>query len=942
MRPLYALALMAVACGSSIPESRPGGPGADPTSTGSSAVAPALPPSSYALLLPPQLELRFEVAPGRFGVVSNNRRVIVDARGTIASIPEDAFAVHRAEALPNGGGFLFLTSVGAGIAPTFDGEIRIVVSGSVSEASVGPGMLLARRANGAQVAVDLATGAPKKGLPLGLADVAAVDGLGVGLGHGGRTYLSTDGAKWADVTSQLDFTPTSLSVDKGSVIVVSQELGVAARAAAKGGFSAAALPDASGRRDEQWPSSQGPMQALMTRGAPYGDGRAIVAEASSVFVVSLSTGQIVHAERGVLPPGRVCDAVAAGQDVLFVCPTGSGTSVFSRSLSEDKTTVEHTFTAPGFLHVGAGAVVFSGPCRSQVAKPGAACLRKGDGTWVDAGRPELSDTPPEAPLRVIAWVPKPKGALLVVAGKGGGIWDLTSGDKRVVPEADQVRLQNLFTTAGSIIQRFAVADDGTLVGTMDNGQGFHVSADGQTVEVSPFQFPTALAAGSKVLGAQGDRLWQSTDRGWTFTEVATPPIAGSVQPRACSAVGCLVGEFARVGWDPEAPLEVRPKSRSFANAPEDPAIPRPLLRCELAGTPSRRALPPGDLRFGFGVETLRQEEGSIFAMFPRGARHPASGDLEATNLRAAITGRLAIGPDGTLGGRDESWRIRVLEPFDPKATVRDQSLRIRDVFDAAHAAGGLSPDPALGEERGSSMIVLSDPPSTVLTIGEGPALWIRPPAAPLPLSLGADFFEGILSAVQTGPDELTVLTGGASGAVIAVGRGRAERMFGVPFPPAAAVPPAPDALAIGPDGKLALIRVPSLHPPTADQPALLLRPQAPPTALAPWSTLAAAGTPACEGMTGHRAVVVMAEPWLTLGSAEATGASLVGFAQVRWNAERVCLDAVELPAHSFNLEIGAIDSYMAVRFGKNAGAGHMFTAEGATLFEPRSCTLVAP
>lgn len=480
------------------------------------------------------------------------------------------------------------------------------------------------------------------------------------------------------------------------------------------------------------------------------------------------------------------------------------------------------------------------------------------------------------------------------------------------------------------------------MGFSEGGRGFRVRGGGKTIELSPFSFSSAQSTGARVLAVQGDRVWQSSDYGWTFTEVARPPLPGGLSLRACSAVGCLVSEFARIGWPASTPSPEEPRRlHGFAQAPPEPRAARPILRCTSAGPSTRKALPPGDARFGFGAQTLQPAPNLAVTVYPRGVRHPGSADLEAANLRALRVGRIAeVAPDGSLPLQRQPDRIRLIDPFEPKGSVRDVTIRPSDLLDAARATGGQPPDLGTPEDRDFSTIVAGDPPSTLLGAGEGAMIWVRAKAAPLALSLGAALRDGVVSAVQTGTEEVTVLVAFDDGmSARALGRGRAGEVFAMPHPPEVATPPAPDALAIGPDAKLAVIRVTTRHPPTAEQPALLLRPGEPPVALAPWSTVAAGGTPPCEGMQGHRAVIVTTEPWLDLGGGEEPFADRVGFALVRWSTDRVCLDAIELPAHGFDLASGTVDSYMAVRFGKDAGAGHLLVAEGAELREPRSCEI---
>jgi hypothetical protein len=85
-------------------------------------------------------------------------------------------------------------------------------------------------------------------------------------------------------------------------------------------------------------------------------------------------------------------------------------------------------------------------------------------------------------------------------------------------------------------------------------------------------------------------------------------------------------------------------------------------------------------------------------------------------------------------------------------------------------------------------------------------------------------------------------------------------------------------------------------------------------------------------------------PWLEALSLGTEGFSeRPGLMLVRWSAERVCLEAVEIPYLSQTLpSTSSADSVLVARFGKDAPApgAQILIAEGAELREPRSCELI--
>ncbi len=125
-----------------------------------------------------------------------------------------------------------------------------------------------------------------------------------------------------------------------------------------------------------------------------------------------------------------------------------------------------------------------------------------------------------------------------------------------------------------------------------------------------------------------------------------------------------------------------------------------------------------------------------------------------------------------------------------------------------------------------------------------------------------------------------------------------------------------DSVAVGPDGSLGVLRVPSGNEPsTIEEPALLLSPGSEPVALAPWSwsTLELASSSACkQSQDGYRALVQTSSAWLT---ADPAARHIAGMsAIVRWSRDRICLEAIETPYGS------AHESFEPLLVGRFVGA----------------------
>ncbi|MBK8943294.1 MAG: hypothetical protein IPM79_38265 [Polyangiaceae bacterium] len=932
-----------------------------PQATATVAPAEAPPqPVQYVVRAPGRssTSARFELERGQTGLLVRGERWVVDGRGApLATHPGSNLV--RAERLEEGAGsgFLFIGSAGLFTSPTFDGPLKELATGDFSSVSLGPGFVLASRNDGGARAFDLATGKPRAGLPIGTVLVrTAKDGSAGAITHGGRAYLSVDrAASWRDVTTDVG-SPVDLEASEG-VLYYIDAAGDAARLEGGSLVRSPAPARPQPKHDPDWSKNESPLEYAVNRGALLEDGRAVEVDGGTIVEISLGTGKIVAREPGALPPQGNCVPQSAGQRILFVCSQSDTSSVFSRPKKGGALKLDKTFGLRGTFLRGRGeALLFVGPCKDSAQKAGVACARTRDGEWVEVDRSaELADTPPGEPLKVIGWAPREGGAYLVVGGKSGGLWDAKTGAKTRLDEDAQKKLEGLFSQSTSsskpISDRVAVDDQGAIIGLSKDNVGFRVTDGGKQVERSPFRFSQVSSAGNLVLAfdsATGS-LWQSSDWGWSYVEVDGPPDPTNTKdtPRACSEAGCAFGQWLRLGWEVVAPspkAPPKPSSPSLAGTP--PKLPQ--LKCTVSGKATTKELDSPENRLGFGAESHKRE-GVFLNLFGRSINAPGYGSLDSSALRAAITGKAGFFdtplPPASL--MQSERKIRFVEPFDPKGGVRQSSIKVSELFEAARLSNAPPPDLMATDDRGLAVITLSEPPGVLLTASLGalgPTLWARGKEKPLAIGIVDDQMSPV-SAVQVGPEELAVLmTSWDSGVVVrSLGRGRSNELFSIPrLPDAVTSTFQADALALGPDNKLGVIRIQGSGPPTKDDPALLLRPNEAPVALAPWSALELDGSAACASMTGHRAIVQLRGPWLTPGmTADVWGREIPSYLRVRWSATQVCLEAAEVHAVSHQSGNGtSYDVALVARFGKDAGAGLVLVGEGAELREPRTCELL--
>ncbi len=968
---LALIALSAAACGSPTGSAR--APLGHPTTT--APLSSPEPPPQYVLAQTggASSALRISLPSGGVAFLSSGARVVLDKTGKLVGMAKRTESLIRADAIPEwlGGGFLFTAGDALFRSHDFLGDLEPLAASSSGFVAVtfGPTSALVITNDGERFSLQLPSGERGKVEPKGAIVLGSLSGTrGVAIEEGGLAYLTTDAGKsWSSLASKLSGAPIDIVADeplpgasKSRGIFVIEDNGGALRiddttvSRAGTGPRAKTAPRPVSSRGEPY------LDLAMKSGAPLDDPQhpreALVADAGSLFTIDLETGDIVSVERGVLPPDLPCQVERFSGEVLVLCRQSNRAAVASRPILGGKVTLEATFQSAGTFVRGAGdTLLYTAACKGDASKPGQACLRvpRTDNVeaaiWSDIDRaPELSDADPKKPVSIVAWVPGEKGATIVLGGADGGLLDTRGHTRTHLSEDETRKLEQVFRSSGNDIveRRFQKLADGVLEGWNPSNVGVRVSGGGKTIEVSPFAFSGARIAGPKALSrSPQSTLWQSNDWGQTFVEVASPDIAGPPEsPRDCSDVGCNLGEWLRIGWEPRAPLPPKiaePPTRRVVSAQAPPSL--PFLSCLSTGVATRKAVPlPDSGRGGFGIAPLPPNGPELLrTMFARAV--PVTG-FESASLRAMLLAKQpTLGPDGTARLTDVGTdrRIFYIDAFDPKAVEKHASIRLDAIVSSVTTAGGSPPDLATTEESGTAVPVLSDAGGLVLTGGmSGPPLWVRDTHV-TPLSFGADGTNLILSSViESKPDELLALVTDESGSphVRRLARGVATELFSIPAAPSVGRPQTPDALAIASDGSLGVIRVPTAAAPTAESPAFLLRAGKEPVTLAPWSTISSADDPACSDGKGYRALVVSRRSWLALTAGQ-PDEDHVGLVRVRWSEERVCLEAGEIQALTHDLPAGQVESYVAFRLGKEAAAGHVLVGSGVELREPRTCSL---
>jgi hypothetical protein len=949
---------------------------------------------------------------GALGMVVERARIVV-ARGEPRVGPEvpDENVAHAAP-IPQrlGGGYLFATQHVLFRAESFDGPLKAIarMPDTINDFSFTPKGVLARLQNGERWGVTATTGERIPVEPLGAADVECLDdGRALAFNDQGGAYASTDyGAHWTDITAHIKTSPSAVRQIDGDIWLF--ESGGAALHVEPDGHVASYDKQPTPKeievrpKDPRWRSAESPLHTAFHAGASLDDATALVVSQGDLVRVDVHTGEIVGVLAGKLPPDARCEAVPTANDVVFACVatqrSGSQAVSFvaSRTLGDETPQIEQTFGVPGVFYASDdGGLAYSGPCS---AAPGAAaptvptvaCVRQPGGTWQELDLSALSGDAGPADVNVARWVPRADGrAVAILLDPNPLMFDPRAGTTTALPnDVRDALAQGLgrsrvmrskrgyyVNNEGGIVDwSWSFGATGTLRGWQSHGGIVEIGEDGKTTK-SPYAFDI-VASGPYALGRTNDgRLYQSTDHGATWSEVAAPPGAAStLELLGCSSAGCDLGGFYRVGWAvrpprpepppppaPPAPDVRRSKPLELACRPSGPAASRLLKRTERS---------PEDLGLG-GVTRLPVPDASGHVTYlrtptVRGIVSPVHetpvSDSDTASLRMILFGYgtqkesdviEVLGPNKAAAGLRRSMSF--LPAFDPTATVRRATLAMSDVIAAGRAAG-MSNEDILSDDMTEAGNVLAITPAdpaapndlayhnargmlALVRSKERVRVVVRPPQNDALVVSGAAISEteAVFMDLETGTgvEHVFKVAGGSLSDLFDVSPTSSE---------AAYYPANPDTIAIGPKGDVGVLRTPSgSDPPWAGDPAYVLQPAMPPAPLAPWSTARFADDASCKGDPGWRTTVSAIGPWVRVTTPELRVDDAPMIARVKWNDKRVCLEGIEVKLPNVVMRSGSdlvitASSWLVARGGTFV---RVAVGEGFEWRQPLECSLAA-
>jgi hypothetical protein len=155
-----------------------------------------------------------------------------------------------------------------------------------------------------------------------------------------------------------------------------------------------------------------------------------------------------------------------------------------------------------------------------------------------------------------------------------------------------------------------------------------------------------------------------------------------------------------------------------------------------------------------------------------------------------------------------------------------------------------------------------------------------------------------------------------------------------------------DTIATARDGGVGILRLPSgSEPASVDDPAWFLSDDPQPVELAPWSTLRIATSPECAKSDDDvRALMQTSTAWVNVAGATGFRTAPGMRALVRWNRDRVCLEAIELGYRGLSAPSAPLHAstevMLVARFtGEGAGSSLVALTSATSYHEAVRCTL---
>lgn len=343
-----------------------------------------------------------------------------------------------------------------------------------------------------------------------------------------------------------------------------------------------------------------PQRAAVAFGFLESSDVAVLARNSELLRVKLSTGHVMKIGRHALD-GDTCSPLRLGASNGFVCHNGANETLIYRYLRNFSVVKIASFKGPRRVTASSsGALTISGSCESTVeASKDVHCVLfpEGEAREVRVNH-ALGDEKVLGMLdgTVLILTPPARGRTGSVRIWGAKKQKNSTPIKWPALDADSLRLLRYgvwldgFREEGAEIRGW-VMDNATLVGVKLSVAGKLTPGDPIPVGAHP------LLSGPYALVPAGDgTARESTDGGMSWSEVPLPMDERTILTRreqrvGCSAVGCVLGDWLRIGWQGTASLrKIRPPANPLFRSLPSPGGNRWLFSCRGPSLVGPRAL----------------------------------------------------------------------------------------------------------------------------------------------------------------------------------------------------------------------------------------------------------------------------------------------------------------------------------------------------------------
>lgn len=820
----------------------------------------------------------------------------------------------------------------------------------------------------------------------GLVDFAALDDKrAVRIDVLGKIHTTIDGGKtWVDATGLAGTSIKNLLVEPDAINVLSWQgrlrfnadgtLGPLETAfiGARRGMNFSMILRGSRAEDTNawWTWREiAPMQAAVLGGARTDARHAVGFAMGAMGEVDLTKAELSRAINDWPQGGLSCSAVGGPSEPLFICGwdtyQGYGSYVLRMPHGEWPPVIERAFTDDGYYVTDDhGALGFVGSCSvtpryidpndmsrmdmsSESYRIGTKiCVRRGPNEWIEH---EIS-LDPESTLQ--AWAPKRDGGAVALVMRKETVLlpDRTNDPTRVTTQGG-VRIVRVpremaglslmrpnWSPYGSsgrspggplVERRVQVHDDGTIsawfsgANNTDPSSGVHagVVIDGRgniTVFPPPPRAITMIATSPYGVALLGDgTLAETLDHGKTYRSAGSSPLPISGFSGYCTMLGCVLGSITRVGWGvPTTNPTVYPLRIDAEAPPKSPV----RLECSPRGTPEvvdDKLLHKGNRQVwlsgtGDAISLIREVE-NVPDTPPRAPPAQAPDDAPP---------EVVAPPTKPLRPPTRTQSLLFRAPFDPDAMPKRLDATSSEL-DNVRRVGAI---PLLGKDGDLALLLISDKNEILVSGDELTTLPLfenrrymsddnrYPPGLLLPPN-GALIVGDIRrrsSLEEHGP--------GTQRAPVYLGQERDSSTR------------KPMALARRDDGTQGMLAWEGLPAQVAAASEFDTKSRTflPFTPLASWTTATMGDDPKCKNMRGWMALVPI-DPtlWFDVKALVTNGidVSTMGMALVRWSAERVCIDAIDVAVETDAGYEFRYDNHLVMRWlsaGKKRRGGVLF------------------